>query len=295
MSKISEFNSIISKANADTLKLLNINIHATPYLVLGLDSHASSAEIKKAFHTKMLAFHTDKIKDQGNEPTQIIVSAYSLLSDSNEKNQYDNITANLAHSSVNEETKKTTSFVNRSYVPNASLEQRRQHRRLALQHMISAAEATLFVYSLLQKCYTPPTWWDRFFTNDYLFREDITKLKSISDTFLQAMNSKTSHSEMNLAYITFTIHYAEHFGIFAKKIKEKNLLNSDEIFKAFFMPFGVMNHLALSIQTLLNHPNIELSNTKACFVHQGRISVYTNLMEKTFDSLLEKQANLEMR
>jgi len=252
---------------------------------------------KKRFILKCLAFHTDKINDQGNEPAQIIVSAYSLLSDSSEKNQYDNITANLSHSGANEETrtKKTTSFVNRSYVLNASLEQRRQHRRLALQHMISAAEATLFVYSLLQKCYTPPTWWNRFFSNDYFFREDITKLKSISDIFLQAMNTKASHSEMNLAYITFTIHYAEHFGIFSKKIKEKNLLNSDEIFKAFFMPFGAMNHLALSIQTLLNHPNIELNNTKACFVHQGQISVYTNLMEKTFDSLLEKQPNLEMR
>ncbi len=63
------------------------------YEVLGVGKSASSAEIKKAYHTLALQYHPDRVapekKKESGEKFKEISEAYAVLSDANKKNQYD--------------------------------------------------------------------------------------------------------------------------------------------------------------------------------------------------------------
>ncbi|CAI4049528.1 Jjj1p SKDI_14G1020 [Saccharomyces kudriavzevii IFO 1802] len=62
------------------------------YELLGVESHASDLELKKAYRKKALQYHPDKNPDNVEEATQkfaIIRAAYEVLSDSQERAWYD--------------------------------------------------------------------------------------------------------------------------------------------------------------------------------------------------------------
>jgi DnaJ-class molecular chaperone len=62
------------------------------YEILGIDRKATQKEVKKAFRNLALKFHPDKNKEKNAEAKfRQIAKAYEVLSDENQRRQYDNI------------------------------------------------------------------------------------------------------------------------------------------------------------------------------------------------------------
>jgi curved DNA-binding protein CbpA len=60
------------------------------YEILGVEASASASEIKKAYYKKALLVHPDKNPDaSAKEEFQMLSRAYEILSDSNQRAQYD--------------------------------------------------------------------------------------------------------------------------------------------------------------------------------------------------------------
>lgn len=62
------------------------------YELLGVETHASDLELKKAYRKKALQYHPDKNPDNVEEATQkfaVIRAAYEVLSDPQERAWYD--------------------------------------------------------------------------------------------------------------------------------------------------------------------------------------------------------------
>ena len=60
------------------------------YDVLGVNKNASMQDIKKAYRKLSFKYHPDKNNGNDSEQFKIISNAYSVLSDSDKKRQYDN-------------------------------------------------------------------------------------------------------------------------------------------------------------------------------------------------------------
>ena len=66
------------------------------YDIIGVSKSASKDEIKKAYRKVAMKYHPDKNKDKkDNNEFLNIQEAYSILSDSNKKNEYDRIFNNI--------------------------------------------------------------------------------------------------------------------------------------------------------------------------------------------------------
>ena len=62
------------------------------YDMFGIDPHAGLEEVKRAYHSQLKIWHPDKNADrlaQAEETTKILNQAYSVLSDSERRKQYD--------------------------------------------------------------------------------------------------------------------------------------------------------------------------------------------------------------
>ncbi|HXH18129.1 MAG TPA: DnaJ domain-containing protein, partial [Chitinophagales bacterium] len=69
------------------------------YKILGVDKHASEAEIKKAYRTLAKKYHPDKHKGDkaAEEKFKEISEAYEVLSDPEKRKKYDQLGANWKH------------------------------------------------------------------------------------------------------------------------------------------------------------------------------------------------------
>jgi DnaJ-class molecular chaperone len=116
--------------------------------LLGISSTAKDAEIKKAYHQMIIAFHPDKYqgdKQFAAKKSHEIIEAYDVLRNPITRRKYDELISVESYMATEHKSKNTPSAQSRNYEkPKESLYSRFQNLNFALKMALSVA-GILFV------------------------------------------------------------------------------------------------------------------------------------------------------